>query len=228
MLVSKFHVLPLDLGVDVQDPARIDQKMFDDINTCIDDFAQRYDIRVRIVENNTNSSLKSLTLAVQRENGLVYLMIDEYDRFTNNLMFEDPGRYHELVGTPVDTPGSSPLRSFLETVKEVKSARTFITGITTIGLTDASGANSFMNISSEPQLGALVGFTEEVVRSGLDRLQLSESQVDSTMELMTIYFDGYRFPGVDDNTPLFNSQQCLYFLSRLESGKLLYLLDNDM
>ena len=219
----RFHVLPIDLGVSVEDPARIEQNMFNKINIRIDDFAQRYDLKVRIVENDANASLMSLALAVQRENGLLYLLVDEYDRFANKLMFEDPERYHHFVGTP----GSSPLRSFLETVKEVKPARTFITGITTIALADASGANSFRNISFEPQLGTMVGFTEEIVRRGLGALQLSDTQGESAMQLMHAFFDGFRFPGVGDDTPLFNSQQCLFFLLGLASGKFLYLLKND-
>lgn len=65
------------------------------------------------------------------------------------------------------TPGSSPLRSFLETVKKVKPARTLITGITTIALADAFGENSFRNVSLQQQLGTMVGFTEKIVRRGL-------------------------------------------------------------
>ena len=223
-LAREFHVLSLDLGVSVEDPTRIEEKMFNQINESIDDFAQRYDLKVRINENDANASLSSAAKTVKRKGGLLYLLIDEYDRFANKLMFENPERYHELVGTS----GSSPLRSFLETVKKVKPARTFITGITTIALADASGANSFKNVSLRRDLGAVVGFTEEVVQDGLDKLQLSESQANSAMELMRIYFDGYRFPGVGDDAPLFNSQQCLYFLQELASGELLYLLDNDM
>jgi len=227
-LARAFHVLPLDIGVSVEDPDRIEQNMFDEINANIGDCALRYDLaHVNIVNNNGNASLVSLAHAVRRKAGLLYVTVDEYDRFANKLMFEHPELYARIVIGESGQPSSSPLRSFLETVKKIKPSRTLVTGITSIALADASGANSFTSVSLLPSLGSICGLNEAHLRAGLAKLQLSAAQTESAVELMRAFFDGYYYPGVPDDQPLFNSQQCLFFLKQLAEGNFLHLLDHD-
>ena len=90
-----------------------------------------------------------------------------------------------------------------------------ITGISSIALADASGANIFESVSNAHELGSAVGFQETDVLRGLDFLSLSPNQRNSALELMRSLFNGYRFNGTPDDAPLFCSQQCLFFLRNL-------------
>lgn len=42
------------------------------------------------------------------------ILVDEYDRLANKLMFENPLLYNKLIGSGISTknPDSSPIRSF--------------------------------------------------------------------------------------------------------------------
>ena len=225
-----FCVLPIDLTVSVHAEMPVDvieKRMYDCINGRVTDYALRYGMPVDALVDPLNAaqSLHNVANDVRRRGDKLYVLIDEYDRVANKLMFENPERYLDIVGRK--EAGTSPLRGVLETLKAIKPTRTFVTGITTLALADASGANSFRNVSAQPHLGSMLGFTEGHLRRALADIQLEPAITESALELMRAYFNGYRFHGTPDETPLFNPQQCLYFLSELALGSMTRLLADD-
>ncbi len=48
--------------------------------------------------------------------GNVFVLIDEYDRFTNKIMFEKPDVHSKVLTGQFGDPFSSPTRSFFETL----------------------------------------------------------------------------------------------------------------
>mmetsp|Transcript_1214 Transcript_1214/g.1996 ORF Transcript_1214/g.1996 Transcript_1214/m.1996 type:complete len:702 (+) Transcript_1214:34-2139(+) len=228
----EFYVLPIDLTVSVVGDLRsIQQAMFNEINGQLKNFTERYHIvGAEIIFGDALASLVNVvnSLRNQRPGAKLYVMIDEYDRFANKLMFENLDHYDKIiVGSTSEDPASSPLQAFLETVKKIKTARTLIMGISSIVLADASGANIFTSVSNRKALGSAVGFKEQDLVRGLEHISLSPSQRKSALELMRKLFNGYRFHGTPDDAPLFCSQQCLHFLAALADGCILFLLKDD-
>ena len=91
----------------------------------------------------------------------LYLFIDEYDNFTNDLIARgDHPMYRDVVHA------SGFVREFYKTVKEGAARgvipRIFMTGVSPVTLDDlTSGFNVTSNISLDEDFNALAGFTTE-------------------------------------------------------------------
>ncbi|KAL9655912.1 hypothetical protein ABK040_007533 [Willaertia magna] len=145
------------------------------------------------------------------------VLIDEYDRFANKLMFENPEKYRLLVQGKRGDPTSSPIRTFFEQLKwssgaGLKSFRSIITGVTPIAL-DAPGYNVSKNISFDPTFGDLVGLNEADLRKALENINIIGTDQDTTISTMKKNYNGYHFPG--SIHALFNPTLSMFFLDRL-------------
>ena len=97
----------------------------------------------------------------------IYLLIDEYDNFTNTLLATyGHERYHSV------THGDGFIRSFFNNIKAATSntgaavERMFITGVSPVTMDDVtSGFNIGTDISLSPAFNAILGFSEEEVRT---------------------------------------------------------------
>lgn len=145
----------------------------------------------------------------------VYIIIDEYDNFTNQLIttFKD-SLYSEL------TTGDSFLRTFFKVIKEGFKSQAiggiFITGVLPITIDDlTSGFNIAQMVTLQPALVNMLGFTYEETEAylqtifdsyGFDKKLLSEVRM-----LIRNNYDGYRFlPGA---SPIYNSTILTYFFN---------------
>ncbi|QTA88187.1 ATP-binding protein [Desulfonema magnum] len=150
----------------------------------------------------------------------VYVLIDEYDNFTNTILTTaGKEKYHEL------THGAGFFRFFFNILKGAGDqadsgiGRMFITGVSPVTMDDVtSGFNIGRNISLLPEFNELLGFTEQDVAEMLDYYEISESDSDRIMGLMKEWYDNYRFSDRAETT-MFNTDMVLYFMIRfLESG----------
>lgn len=93
----------------------------------------------------------------------IYLFIDEYDHFTNQILANQAheGRYLK------QTHGEGYLRKFFDTIKgaSVNSlGRVFVTGVSPVTMDDlTSGFNIGTNYSLNPEFNEMTGFTEEEI-----------------------------------------------------------------
>ncbi|MBQ4622342.1 MAG: AAA family ATPase, partial [Bacteroidaceae bacterium] len=98
----------------------------------------------------------------------IYLFIDEYDHFTNDIL-ADPARLKDYES---ETHGEGYFRNFFNTVKAGTDSaieRCFVTGVSPVTMDDVtSGFNIGTNYSLSPEFNGLMGFTEEDVRQMLD------------------------------------------------------------
>ncbi|MEM7539691.1 MAG: AAA family ATPase [Chloroflexota bacterium] len=169
------------------------------------------------------------------QNGLnVYLLIDEYDNFANNvLVTEGEAAYHSL------THGDGFFRFFFNLLKGATAGqisgltRLFITGVSPVTMDDVtSGFNIGDNISLDLQFNELVGFTEEDVRQlctyyhDVGKLSLD---VDDCLDLMHLWYDNYRF-SQSANTHVFNSDMVIYFIRQAIRNQEVprYLIDDNV
>jgi hypothetical protein len=146
--------------------------------------------------------------AVEPSEYKIYLIIDEYDDFTNDIIGTGDGLfYREIIRT------SGFVRSFYKTVKIGTKRvidRIFITGVSPIMLDDlTSGFNISKNLTMHPMFGEMLGFTEEEVREIVAQFKFD---IDSEMlmdELRSNY-NGYLFHE-DGKLKVYNPDMILYF-----------------
>ena len=223
---SKYHCMALDFSVDVEDGshAAVVAQFRENISQSVVDFCERYSLPPPRDDIAPIEDLKQAVKRVVNKGGKVFVLVDEYDRFANTLMFEHREMYAKIVSGKSGDAQSSPIRSFFEALKSV-DARSFTTGITPIALADASGANMIKNLTHDPAFGAMCGFREQDVKRGLQGvLGESHEALDRVLGLMRYYYDGYRFRSLLGPSwltePLYNTQLCLYFFSQLQRDPL--------
>ena len=172
-------------------------------------------------ENAAQMLEEALTYA--REHGLppVYILIDEYDNFTNQLLtsYNDP--LYEKV-----TTADSFLRTFFKVIKAgigEGSIRTcFCTGVLPVTMDDlTSGYNIAEILTLESDFINMLGFThaetEAYLRYVLDKYTGSQERYDEIWQLIVNNYDGYRFSPKGEK--LFNATILTYFLKKFAVNK---------
>ncbi|MEG1565075.1 MAG: AAA family ATPase, partial [Bacteroides sp.] len=148
----------------------------------------------------------------------IYLIIDEYDNFTNTLL--------ATYGTDVyrdATHGDSFYRHFFAVIKGATGGsgralkRMFITGVSPITLDDVtSGFNIGTNISANTEFNGLLGFSETELRTMLGYYKeegLLKAEIDSLVRIMKPWYDNYCFAEDAAGENMYNSDMVLYFVN---------------
>ena len=161
-----------------------------------------------------------LTYARSHELPKVYILIDEYDNFTNQLLtaYNDP-LYEEV------TTNDSFLRTFFKVIKKgigEGSIRTcFCTGVLPVTMDDlTSGYNIAEILTFEPNFLNMLGFTyeetETYLRYVLDKYSTGQDRFDEIWQLIVSNYDGYRFRPNGDR--LFNATILTYFFKKFAAN----------
>jgi hypothetical protein len=158
-------------------------------------------------------ALDSAYNAAAKADVKIFVIIDEYDHFANNLI-----AMGETYSKGVKAGGI--IRTFYEALKIGTSSivrRIFITGVSPMMLCDlSSGFNMSTNLSLLDKYNEMFGFTKNEVEqlareTGVD---MNLIQVD-----MESYYNGYMFSD-DGRDKVYNSQMVLYlFYQTLMTGK---------
>ncbi|NVZ07947.1 AAA family ATPase [Allochromatium humboldtianum] len=204
--------------------ADIEAAVHQHINDRLRDFERRYRDRlpepIAIHPDNALSSWESALSLLSQTPHKLYLLIDEYDNFANEVLMADrPGsqdRYQTLL------QGEGLFKSVFKAVKAAAGGlgldRVFITGVSPIVLSDmTSGYNVGEDIYLLPQFNDLCGFTESEVTDVLRQLagEGSDWSADEALATMRTFYNGYRFSeGASES--LYNPTLSLYFLKSLE------------
>ena len=150
----------------------------------------------------------------------VYILIDEYDNFTNQLLtaYNDP-LYEEV------TTNDSFLRTFFKVIKAgigEGSIRTcFCTGVLPVTMDDlTSGYNIAEILTLEPGFMNMLGFTYEetevYLRYVLDKYSTGQDRYNEIWQLIVSNYDGYRFRPNGDR--LFNATILTYFFKKFAAN----------
>ena len=169
------------------------------------------------------SKMLEEALAYARGHGFppVYILIDEYDNFTNQLLtsYNDP--LYEKV-----TTADSFLRTFFKVIKKgigEGSIRTcFCTGVLPVTMDDlTSGYNIAEILTLESDFINMLGFThaeaDAYLRYVLDKYTGSQERYDEIWQLIVNNYDGYRFSPKGEK--LFNATILTYFLKKFAVNK---------
>ncbi|MBF0452914.1 MAG: AAA family ATPase, partial [Candidatus Magnetomorum sp.] len=203
----------------------IKQSLYDHINDAIIKFNYYYKEllphEISVNPNNAVSSMSSLLSSVQLCDYSVYLLIDEYDNFANELMLtkKQLTENYEDLYTPFVTK-DGPLRTVFKAIKSGAGSdgfdKTFITGVSPVVISDiTSGYNIADNIYLEEDYNALCGFYEEEVKDALSQIAkecgLEKKLVEDMFYLVRIYFDGYKF-SLDAREHVYNPTLVINYL----------------
>ncbi len=204
----------------------IRQALYDHLNGCMEEFKARYrdalDYEIVLDKGNALRSLQSLLVAVRLSGRKLYLLIDEYDNFSNEVLMagvsDSRQRYESLV------KGEGLLKTLFKAVKDGTEGRgidrVFITGVSPVVMSDiTSGFNIAEDIYLLSTFNNLCGFEEHEIAEAVQRI-VSECDVPAekaveALTMMRTFYDGYSFTYAETNT-LYNPTMALYFLKAFQ------------
>ncbi len=223
-LHNQYFVLKWDFSViDPQGEAeQLKSAIHRYVNRRIQDFAIKYQsmlpMEIQIDPVDAITSFHALLSVVSLTPYKLYLLIDEYDNFANELMMgSEPisqTRYQALLY------GEGALKTLFKTIKAASSGlgldRVFITGVSPVVLSDlSSGYNVAKSIYLEQVFNELCGFQELEIKTALDQIAAecgwSTDQAAEALTLMRTFYNGYCF-NYRQNTFIYNPTLALYFM----------------
>lgn len=215
--ILKFNFSGIDTGIEEE----IRYKFDEEVRSAIEIFLHTYgvgkeeEIR-RTLEASDSASLlrRFVTLFVKYKLGSkIFVLVDEYDHFTNELFSFNRGHFSEAVA------GNGWVRKFYEVIKQYMGdgiiGRFFATGVTPVTLDSmTSGFNVAKNISLDSRFNEMAGFTrlelEELVLNTL--WEEGKFDLDQVLNDMRHWFNGSRF-SPDGTEKIYNPQLAVNFLS---------------
>ncbi|MDM8515420.1 AAA family ATPase [Desulfobacterales bacterium HSG16] len=222
-LHNKFFILQWDFCcVDTFGSAKdIRKALYNHINVRIKGFMRYYESfglkGVEINPDDAINSIESLIAAVRMTDYSIYLLIDEYDNFANQVMMSISRTQQERYNALVFEEGH--LRTLFKVVKSGTSEslfdRIFITGVSPVVMSDiTSGYNIGENIYLNTVFNDLCGFTGEEIENGIRAVvkncNLKEEEKACTLNMMRTYYNGYKF-APDADQPVYNPTLAIYF-----------------
>ena len=234
-LKGKFEVLQLDFSrAATGSVPEMKARLNSHINTQCEEFAIKYGytsctelsalrrVDFLLEDDDALTTLTSLTKAVKARGQQLYLFIDEYDRFANHFLLERE-EFDTLEDRAAVVDAASPIKEIFTTLKSLEAegvSRLFITGLLRLAFSDATGSNTIELTSAEEAVGPCLGFPLKTITYTLDMLELGAEGEErarfeaEALSLITTSFNGYRFPGVDDEG-LYCPQLCMHIFQRL-------------
>lgn len=234
--VMRWDFSMVDPGGDL---STIRRSLFNHVNVRIKDAVTRYgdwlDGEVDINPDDGLASFQSLLSGIARTPHQLYLLVDEYDNFANEVMISPlrgTNRYEELV------QGEGIIKTLFKVIKGGASGsgidRVFLTGVSPVVLSDmTSGYNVAENLSQRPLFHDLCGFSESELRAALEAVAVTHGldavQTDTALALMRDFYNGYRFAPQREKR-IYNPTLALYFLKRLAEDGVFpeQLLDDNL
>lgn len=144
----------------------------------------------------------------------IYLLIDEYDHFTNDLFSFNITHFKEIVSR------NGWVRKFYEVIKQFMGEgiidRFFATGVTPVTLDSmTSGFNVAQNITLDNKFHNMAGFTESELKGMLLNTIYEEGKfdIDTVIRDIRSWYNGSRF-SMDAKDRLYNPQMVISFLAR--------------
>ena len=188
------------------------------VDLGIDRFVNNYGIDFyNNPEQSTEGVLGSIFEAFrnQKPKEKIYVIIDEYDHFANELLGFKTDEFKNLVAK------NGKIRKWYEILKEGTESvvdRIFITGVAPITLdSTTSGFNIARDITKDINFNEMLGFCKDDVKYLMTELEIDERMQDKLLPIIKINYDGYIFSnkikGDLNKYKIYNSNMTLYFLN---------------
>ena len=200
---NKYLCLTFDFSAVEKVPGKVQRSFNSYAGICIDHFAQIYRDRLPegltekvFEEKDCNEKLNVVFVGLKGLDLRLYIIIDEYDNFTNTILAESGQEaYHGLCH------GDGFFKQFFTTLKtatggaDAPVSRLFVTGVSPVTMDDVtSGFNIATNISLRPQFADFAGFRHDDLRAISDYYgPRCGFDPDKAYNAALDWYDNYRF-----------------------------------
>ena len=213
-LRNKYHILRFNFsGIDTTDGESTIRGFKREVASSIKLFVEKYNLDFFVnEEQEAENILDNLFKAfqIQRETEKIYVIIDEYDHFANELLGFNVDQFKNLVSK------NGKVRKWYEILKKGTESvvdRIFITGVAPITLDSlTSGFNICSDKTRNSNFNGMLGFTEEELIEMLDCQEITKEEKEKVLPIMKEYYDGYKF-SLYAKENIYNSNMCLFFLN---------------
>ncbi len=217
---SQYYVVKFDFSGIGSDPS-IAKGFYASVCAGLSSFFDRYPHprQEEIFSNNDFSASrllrKFLSLQPPTIKGKLYVIIDEYDQFSNEILSKDVGEFKKITAGGFVKDFYTTLKSFAD---DGIVSHVFITGVTSLQLDSmTSGFSIAKNLSTDPRFSSMFGFTDEELRNLIPQLvdlKRAGKTLDEVFSRMKELYNGYHFSS-SSQTSVFNASMCLYYLDYL-------------
>ena len=229
---NNYYILKLDFSgmskIKTEEEALI--KFRNRLTEAIDNFLEHYKNNSLInknidYKNEPADILASFITNISLENNKkIYVLIDEYDNFTNAILEDDASLFKKILGK------NGFVKDFYARIKEYTASiidKVFITGVCSISLDSmTSGFNISTNITNLEKFNAMTALTHNEVKTLIDRLDIKAK--NHIFKEMVENYDGYKFCK-EDSEFVFNPTIVMYYLSNyIEENKNFNLMDPNI
>ena len=211
---NRYYILKFNFsGIDTENKETTINGFTKEVASSIKVFVEKYNLDFYINEDDeAENILDNLFKAfyIQKQNEKIYVLIDEYDHFANELL----GFHTEDFKTVVSKNGK--VRKWYEILKKGTESvvdRIFITGVAPITLDSlTSGFNISKDITRDEEFNEMVGFTEKQLIELMNEQNITKEEQKKLLPIMKENYDGYKFC-IYANEQMYNSNMCLYLLA---------------
>ena len=219
-LQGKYQVLFLDFSQITGNIDKLETKFNSYLSINLDAFVRQYseyyqaEMEEILAQEDFEEKMELIFKAAKAHQYHLYLIIDEYDNFTNVILNERGEKIYHAI-THVDG-------FYRDVFKKFKGnfERIFMMGVSPVTLDDVtSGFNIGWNISIKPEFDEMLGFsTTDVVEMFTYYKKHgsipADSDIDAIVNDMKPWYDNYCFAkqALKKKTRMFNCDMVLYYL----------------
>ncbi len=214
---GSYYILKFDFSGVVSNDLNDIQSIFNiKVASSIKKFIEKYSINnIDLDYDLPNAAILLSTFFDQIENKItnkIYIMIDEYDHFANDLL----GKNYNFFKQSVSSSGF--VRSFYEVIKIGTTSiidRIFITGVSPLTLDSfTSGFNISSDRTRSFTFNEMLGFTKDEVIKLCENVIYDKSfDINKKLAEFKKNYNGYSF-SEDGNETVYNSDMILYYLNQ--------------
>ena len=221
-LVLRFQFAGIDVETDGSTYRGFRENVMVGITECMKVYAAYFSVEeiAEIKALDTPASMMQMFFSLYKGKNIphkIYILIDEYDQFANELVSHDTERFRAIVGR------SGFVRKFYEMIKNAANQgvvnRFFATGVSPLTVDSlTSGFNITTSLGQNLIFHDLMGFKRSEVEYILKQVGAKDADIPSIIADLKEWYDGYLFHE-EAEEPLYNSDMIMYFASNYEQNK---------
>ena len=212
-LKNSYYILKFNFsGIDTTNEETTMKGFKREVASSIKSFVDKYELDFYVnIGEEAEGILDNLIKAfgIQKSEEKLYVIIDEYDHFANELLSFNTNQFKTLVSK------NGKVRKWYEILKKGTESvvdRIFITGVAPITLDSlTSGFNISSDITRNRLFNEMMGFTKEELIQMMECIGIDKKEQEELLPIMKENYDGYTF-STKGLKKMYNSNMCLYFL----------------
>ena len=214
-LRNSFHIMKFNFSA-VSTNGDVNENFNDYCNKKIRKFIRTYNFDIDIdYSNPAHSNLNFVFQELEQTHPdiKIYILIDEYDNFINDLLVNNKPLYEKMVSsTEAIYKEFFKLLKALTTENDSLLKKMFFTGVSPLALFDVtSGSNIGINITNEYNVNNIIGVTQNELEDIISYYKLNEFY-SNRKEIMKKWYDNYKF-NEDIKYTIYNTDMVLYYIN---------------